>query len=37
LVLLKLGGVPKTSSGKIKRQECRKAYLTGALERVPVN
>ena len=37
LVLLKVGGVPKTSSGKIKRQECRKAYLTGALERVPVN
>lgn len=36
LVLLKVGGVPKTSSGKIKRQECRKAYLTGALERVPV-
>ena len=34
LVLLKVGGVPKTSSGKIKRQECRKAYLTGALERV---
>ena len=32
LVLLKLGGVPKTSSGKIKRQECRKAYLTGALD-----
>lgn len=37
LVLLKLGGVPKTSSGKIKRQECRKAYLTGTLERVLVN
>lgn len=37
LVLLKVGGVPKTSSGKIKRQECRRAYLTGALERVPVN
>ena len=36
LVLLKVGGVPKTSSGKIKRQECRKKYLTGALERVPV-
>ncbi len=37
LALLKVGGVPKTSSGKIMRQECRKAYLTGALERVPVN
>lgn len=37
LVLLKVGGVPKTSSGKIKRQECRKAYLTGTLERVPVS
>lgn len=32
LVLLKVGGVPKTSSGKIKRQECRKAYLAGALK-----
>ena len=37
LVLLKVGGVPKTSSGKIKRQECRKRYLTGMLERVPVS
>ena len=37
LVLLKVGGVPKTSSGKIRRQECRKAYLAGALERVPVD
>jgi acyl-CoA synthetase (AMP-forming)/AMP-acid ligase II len=36
LVLLNVGGVPKTSSGKIRRQECRKAYLTGSLERVPV-
>lgn len=34
LVLLKVGGVPKTSSGKLKRQECRKAYLTGALQYV---
>lgn len=37
LAMLKVGGVPKTSSGKIMRQESRKAYLTGALERVPVN
>jgi acyl-CoA synthetase (AMP-forming)/AMP-acid ligase II/acyl carrier protein len=32
LVLLKLGGMPKTSSGKIQRQACRGAFLTGALE-----
>lgn len=37
LVLLKVGGVPKTSSGKLMRQACRKAYLTGALERAPVS
>jgi acyl-CoA synthetase (AMP-forming)/AMP-acid ligase II len=37
LVLLKVGGVPKTSSGKVRRQACRQAYLTGALERLPVD
>jgi len=37
LVLLKVGGVPKTSSGKVRRQACRHAYLTGALERLPVD
>jgi acyl-CoA synthetase (AMP-forming)/AMP-acid ligase II/acyl carrier protein len=31
-VLLKLGGLPKTSSGKVRRQACREAYLAGALE-----
>jgi acyl carrier protein len=32
LVLLKLGGMPKTSSGKVQRQACRSAYLAGTLE-----
>jgi acyl-CoA synthetase (AMP-forming)/AMP-acid ligase II/acyl carrier protein len=32
LVLLKLGGMPKTSSGKIQRHACRGAFLAGALE-----
>jgi acyl-CoA synthetase (AMP-forming)/AMP-acid ligase II len=32
LVLLKLGGLPKTSSGKIQRHACRNAFLAGALE-----
>jgi acyl-CoA synthetase (AMP-forming)/AMP-acid ligase II len=37
LAFLKVGGMPKTSSGKIRRQACRTAYLTGTLECVPVN
>jgi acyl-CoA synthetase (AMP-forming)/AMP-acid ligase II/acyl carrier protein len=32
LVLLKFGGMPKTSSGKIQRRACRKAFLSGTLE-----
>jgi acyl-CoA synthetase (AMP-forming)/AMP-acid ligase II len=32
VVLLKPGCVPKTSSGKVQRQACRKAYLAGTLE-----
>jgi acyl-CoA synthetase (AMP-forming)/AMP-acid ligase II/acyl carrier protein len=31
LVLVRLLGVPKTSSGKIQRRACREAYLTGDL------
>jgi acyl-CoA synthetase (AMP-forming)/AMP-acid ligase II/acyl carrier protein len=31
-VLLKLGGMPKTSSAKIQRHACRDAYLSGTLE-----
>ena len=34
VVLLKTGGAPKTSSGKIRRRACRDAYLEGALERL---
>ena len=34
VVLLKPGGVPKTSSGKIRRSACRAAYLKGELEPV---
>src|ERR1700694_5418692 len=29
IVLLRLGGVPKTSSGKLRRRACRDAYLAG--------
>ncbi len=31
LVLVKPGGVPKTSSGKVQRHACRDAYLDGTL------
>jgi amino acid adenylation domain-containing protein len=31
LVLTKQGGVPKTSSGKIRRNACRDAFLSGSL------
>jgi acyl-CoA synthetase (AMP-forming)/AMP-acid ligase II len=34
VVLLKTGGAPKTSSGKIRRRACRDAYLEGGLERL---
>ncbi len=32
VVLVKLGSVPKTSSGKIQRRACRTAFLAGELE-----
>jgi len=32
VLLLKPGGIPKTSSGKVQRQACRSAYLAGTLE-----
>ena len=31
LVLVKQGSVPKTSSGKVRRGDCREAYLAGTL------
>ncbi|HEV7671238.1 MAG TPA: non-ribosomal peptide synthase/polyketide synthase [Thermoanaerobaculia bacterium] len=31
LVLVKVGGVPKTSSGKVQRHACRDGYLKGTL------
>ncbi len=31
IVLVKTGGVPKTSSGKIRRRRCRELYLRGEL------
>lgn len=31
IVLVRAGGVPKTSSGKIQRHACREAYLAGSL------
>lgn len=33
VVLLAIGGAPKTSSGKIQRRACRAAYLAGTLDR----
>jgi acyl-CoA synthetase (AMP-forming)/AMP-acid ligase II len=35
VVLLRPGGAPKTSSGKIRRRACRDAYLEGSLDRLP--
>ncbi len=32
VVLLRPGGIPKTSSGKVQRQACRAAYLAGSLD-----
>lgn len=32
LVLVKMGSIPKTSSGKIRRQECRQSFLTGTFD-----
>jgi len=32
VVLLKPGGIPKTSSGKVQRHACRSGYLAGTLE-----
>ena len=34
VVLLRAGGAPKTSSGKIRRRACRDAYLDGSLDRL---
>lgn len=32
IVLIKVGSIPKTSSGKIQRHACRNGYLAGSLE-----
>jgi acyl-CoA synthetase (AMP-forming)/AMP-acid ligase II len=32
LVLMRIGSIPVTSSGKVKRAECREQYRSGALE-----
>ena len=32
VVLLKTGSIPKTTSGKIQRRQCRSQFLTGSLE-----
>ena len=34
-VLVSIGSVPKTSSGKTRRRECREAFLSSRLQRVP--
>jgi hypothetical protein len=33
VVLIKPGTLPRTSSGKVRRAQCRADYLVGALER----
>jgi acyl-CoA synthetase (AMP-forming)/AMP-acid ligase II len=37
VVLIKPGALPRTSSGKVRRTQCRTDYLAGALERVAVS
>jgi acyl-coenzyme A synthetase/AMP-(fatty) acid ligase len=32
VVLLRAGGIPKTSSGKIQRHACRDGYLASTLD-----
>lgn len=32
LVLVRVGTIPRTTSGKVRRHACREAYLTGTLE-----
>jgi amino acid adenylation domain-containing protein len=34
IVVIRLGGIPKTSSGKIQRRVCRKLFLEGRLPRI---
>lgn len=36
VVLLKRGSIAKTSSGKIQRQACRKAFLDGSLDSIAI-
>jgi len=36
IVLLKYGGLPMTSSGKVQRRECRRRFLNGELEVIAV-
>jgi acyl-coenzyme A synthetase/AMP-(fatty) acid ligase len=32
VVLVKTGGIPRTTSGKIRRSACRSGYLAGTLD-----
>jgi acyl-CoA synthetase (AMP-forming)/AMP-acid ligase II len=34
VLLLKIGGIPKTSSGKVQRRACRERFLSGSLDLV---
>jgi acyl-CoA synthetase (AMP-forming)/AMP-acid ligase II len=34
IVLVRPGAIPRTSSGKARRLECRAQYISGALERL---
>ncbi len=37
VILLRSGGLPRTSSGKVQRNACRLEYLTGALDALAVD
>jgi acyl-CoA synthetase (AMP-forming)/AMP-acid ligase II len=36
LVLINPGGMPKTSSGKLRRRHCRDLFLAGKLDRAEI-
>jgi acyl-CoA synthetase (AMP-forming)/AMP-acid ligase II len=36
LVLINPGGMPKTSSGKLRRRHCRELFLAGKLDRAEI-
>jgi len=37
VALVKIGGIPKTSSGKIRRRDCRRKFLSGMLDPMAIS